>query len=162
MHTRATLERVIGWLGCRLAVSAGCLRGAVRRSAEKAVCPRACGCNCWMLLLLLACLPGSKRCNNSPPSRLSPRGAPTARFRPLRRPDAPRSFSSDVGKSTELLADLLSGSKLSPDAVERERDVILREMEEVEGQVRLARRGGESRVEGGHRQRARVPRRARA
>lgn len=40
-----------------------------------------------------------------------------------------------MAKSTELLSDLLSGSKLSPDAVERERDVILREMEEVEGQL---------------------------
>jgi processing peptidase subunit beta len=46
-----------------------------------------------------------------------------------------KALASDVGKSTELLADLLSGSKLSADAVERERDVILREMEEVEGQL---------------------------
>jgi len=46
-----------------------------------------------------------------------------------------KSFASDVPKCAEMLSDLLSGSKLAPDAVERERDVILREMEEVEAQL---------------------------
>jgi len=46
-----------------------------------------------------------------------------------------KSFSQDVAKCSGILSDLLSGSKLAPDAVERERDVILREMEEVESQL---------------------------
>mmetsp|Transcript_18529 Transcript_18529/g.62086 ORF Transcript_18529/g.62086 Transcript_18529/m.62086 type:complete len:461 (+) Transcript_18529:117-1499(+) len=46
-----------------------------------------------------------------------------------------KSMSKDVPKCVDLLSDLLSDSSLSPAAVDRERDVILREMEEVEGQV---------------------------
>lgn len=74
----------------------------------------------------------------TPPKALSPprqRTPSPLHPTPLHRPSPPRRLASDVGKSAELLSDLLSGSKLSPDAVERERDVILREMEEVEGQV---------------------------
>jgi len=41
-------------------------------------------------------------------------------------------FSKDVGKAVDILADILQHSSLAPEAVERERTVILREMEEVE------------------------------
>ncbi|KAI8816059.1 Metalloenzyme, LuxS/M16 peptidase-like protein [Fimicolochytrium jonesii] len=45
-----------------------------------------------------------------------------------------KSLSSDVGTSVEILSDILQGSTLSNDAIERERDVILREAEEVDKQ----------------------------
>ncbi|KAJ1540264.1 55 kDa erythrocyte membrane protein, partial [Nowakowskiella sp. JEL0078] len=45
-----------------------------------------------------------------------------------------KALSSDVGTSVDILADILRNSKLSEDAIERERDVILREAEEVEKQ----------------------------
>jgi processing peptidase subunit beta len=41
-------------------------------------------------------------------------------------------LKKDVPKAVELLSDILTNSTFSADAVERERDVILREMEEVE------------------------------
>jgi len=44
-------------------------------------------------------------------------------------------FKDDVPKAVEILADILTGSKLEPDAIERERGTILREMEEVNGQL---------------------------
>ncbi len=40
-------------------------------------------------------------------------------------------FKSDVGKALEILSDILQNSLLEHRAIERERDVILREMEEV-------------------------------
>ena len=40
-------------------------------------------------------------------------------------------FKRDVGRAVEILSDILLSSNLSPDAIEREREVILREMEEV-------------------------------
>ncbi|KAJ3119567.1 55 kDa erythrocyte membrane protein [Nowakowskiella sp. JEL0407] len=45
-----------------------------------------------------------------------------------------KSLSSDVPTSVDILADILRNSKLLPEAIERERDVILREAEEVEKQ----------------------------
>ena len=41
-------------------------------------------------------------------------------------------FSKDVARGVDILADILQHSALAPEAVERERSVILREMEEVE------------------------------
>ncbi|GAA6007467.1 mitochondrial processing peptidase [Rhodotorula paludigena] len=46
-----------------------------------------------------------------------------------------KSFASDVGKSVEIISDILTGSKLEAAAIERERDVILREQEEVDKQI---------------------------
>ncbi|KAK5049485.1 hypothetical protein LTR84_004414 [Exophiala bonariae] len=46
-----------------------------------------------------------------------------------------KSFNSDVPKTVDILADILQNSKLDPKAVERERDVILREQEEVDKQL---------------------------
>ena len=43
-------------------------------------------------------------------------------------------FKSDVGKAVEILSDILLKSKLDEAAIERERDVILREMSEVNKQ----------------------------
>lgn len=43
-------------------------------------------------------------------------------------------FKKDVGKAVEILSDILLNSKLDEAAIERERDVILREMEEVNKQ----------------------------
>uniref|UniRef100_A0A7S3Q7A4 mitochondrial processing peptidase n=1 Tax=Chaetoceros debilis TaxID=122233 RepID=A0A7S3Q7A4_9STRA len=43
-------------------------------------------------------------------------------------------FKQDVGNAVEILSDILLQSKLEPAAIERERDVILREMEEVNKQ----------------------------
>mmetsp|Transcript_26909 Transcript_26909/g.59327 ORF Transcript_26909/g.59327 Transcript_26909/m.59327 type:complete len:478 (+) Transcript_26909:208-1641(+) len=40
-------------------------------------------------------------------------------------------FEKDVGKAVEIISDILLNSKLSPESIEREREVILREMEEV-------------------------------
>ena len=41
-------------------------------------------------------------------------------------------LKNDVPKAVELLSDILTNSTFSADAVERERDVIMREMQEVE------------------------------
>ena len=41
----------------------------------------------------------------------------------------------DVGKAVDILSDILLNSRLEERAVERERDVILREMEEVNKQT---------------------------
>lgn len=46
-----------------------------------------------------------------------------------------KSFSQDVGKSVEIISDILTGSKLENGAIERERDVILREQQEVDKQI---------------------------
>jgi len=46
-----------------------------------------------------------------------------------------KSFNSDVPKTVDILSDILQNSKLEPGAVERERDVILREQEEVDKQL---------------------------
>jgi len=46
-----------------------------------------------------------------------------------------RAFNADVPQSVDILADILQNSKLEPSAIERERDVILRESEEVEKQI---------------------------
>jgi len=43
-------------------------------------------------------------------------------------------FKEDVGQAVEILSDILLKSKLDEGAIERERDVILREMEEVNKQ----------------------------
>jgi len=43
-------------------------------------------------------------------------------------------FKNDVPKAMEILSDILQNSLLEPAAIERERDVILREMEEVNKQ----------------------------
>ncbi|KAJ3118947.1 mitochondrial processing peptidase beta subunit [Phlyctochytrium bullatum] len=45
-----------------------------------------------------------------------------------------KSLSSDLGRAVEILSDILQRSVYSPDAIERERDVILRESEEVDKQ----------------------------
>ena len=42
-------------------------------------------------------------------------------------------FDKDVPKALEILADILQNSNLDERAIERERDVILREMQEIEG-----------------------------
>lgn len=44
-------------------------------------------------------------------------------------------METDVGKAVEILADILQNSKFDEARMDRERDVILREMEEVEGQT---------------------------
>ncbi|EAU39269.1 mitochondrial processing peptidase beta subunit [Aspergillus terreus NIH2624] len=46
-----------------------------------------------------------------------------------------KSFNNDVPKAVDILADILQNSKLEPAAIERERDVILREQEEVDKQL---------------------------
>ncbi|GAA5820271.1 hypothetical protein JCM10212_000394 [Sporobolomyces blumeae] len=46
-----------------------------------------------------------------------------------------KSFAQDVGKSVEIISDILTGSKLEQGAIERERDVILREQQEVDKQT---------------------------
>jgi len=43
-----------------------------------------------------------------------------------------KSFRKDVPRAVELISDILQNSKLEQSAIERERDVILREQEEVE------------------------------
>jgi len=43
-------------------------------------------------------------------------------------------FRQDVGRAVEILSDILLNSKVDPAAVERERDVILREMSEINKQ----------------------------
>lgn len=40
-------------------------------------------------------------------------------------------MSKDVGKAVDILSDILLNSNLDARAIDRERDVILREMEEV-------------------------------
>jgi processing peptidase subunit beta len=46
-----------------------------------------------------------------------------------------KSFNSDVPKTVNILSDILQNSKLETQAIERERDVILRESEEVDKQL---------------------------
>ncbi|KZO96924.1 hypothetical protein CALVIDRAFT_527207 [Calocera viscosa TUFC12733] len=46
-----------------------------------------------------------------------------------------KSFRKDVGTSVEIISDILQNSKLEEGAIERERDVILREQEEVDKQL---------------------------
>ncbi|KAF2017589.1 mitochondrial-processing peptidase-like protein subunit beta [Aaosphaeria arxii CBS 175.79] len=46
-----------------------------------------------------------------------------------------KAFNSDVPATVDILADILQNSKLEPQAIERERDVILREQEEVDKQL---------------------------
>lgn len=46
-----------------------------------------------------------------------------------------KSFAGDVAKSVEIISDILTGSKLEAGAIERERDVILREQQEVDKQL---------------------------
>ncbi|EEH15874.1 mitochondrial-processing peptidase subunit beta [Paracoccidioides brasiliensis Pb03] len=46
-----------------------------------------------------------------------------------------KSFNADVPKAVDILSDILQNSKLEPAAIERERDVILREQEEVDKQL---------------------------
>jgi processing peptidase subunit beta len=44
-------------------------------------------------------------------------------------------LSKDIGKAVEIIADITQNSKLGEQEIERERGVILREMEEVEGNL---------------------------
>ncbi|KAG8876412.1 hypothetical protein FRB97_004186 [Tulasnella sp. 331] len=46
-----------------------------------------------------------------------------------------KSFKKDVGTTVDIISDILQNSKLESGAVERERDVILREQEEVDKQL---------------------------
>ena len=46
-----------------------------------------------------------------------------------------KSFNSDVPNAVNILSDILQNSKLDNGAIERERDVILREQEEVDKQM---------------------------
>ncbi|EMC98944.1 hypothetical protein BAUCODRAFT_154638 [Baudoinia panamericana UAMH 10762] len=46
-----------------------------------------------------------------------------------------KAFNSDVPATVDILADILQNSKLEASAIERERDVILREQEEVDKQL---------------------------
>lgn len=46
-----------------------------------------------------------------------------------------KAFNSDVPKTVDILSDILQNSKLESSAIERERDVILREQEEVDRQT---------------------------
>ncbi|RMZ79589.1 hypothetical protein DV737_g3331, partial [Chaetothyriales sp. CBS 132003] len=46
-----------------------------------------------------------------------------------------KSFNKDVPKTVDILSDILLNSKIEPAAVERERDVIIRESEEVDKQL---------------------------
>ncbi|PHH83447.1 hypothetical protein CDD82_763 [Ophiocordyceps australis] len=46
-----------------------------------------------------------------------------------------KAFNSDVPQCVDVLSDILQNSKLEESAIERERDVILRESEEVEKQI---------------------------
>jgi processing peptidase subunit beta len=46
-----------------------------------------------------------------------------------------KSFNSDVPATVDILSDILQNSKLESQAIERERDVILREQEEVDKQL---------------------------
>jgi processing peptidase subunit beta len=46
-----------------------------------------------------------------------------------------RCFKGDVAQSVDILSDILLNSKFDPVNIERERDVILRESEEVDGMM---------------------------
>lgn len=46
-----------------------------------------------------------------------------------------KAFRKDVGKAVDIISDILQNSKLESSAIERERDVILREQEEVDKQT---------------------------
>ncbi|KAJ5627695.1 Peptidase M16core [Penicillium lividum] len=46
-----------------------------------------------------------------------------------------KAFNADVPKAVDILSDILQNSKLEAGAIERERDVILREQEEVDKQL---------------------------
>jgi len=46
-----------------------------------------------------------------------------------------KTFNADVPAAVDILSDILQNSKLEPQAIERERDVILREQEEVDKQL---------------------------
>ncbi|KAF1831311.1 hypothetical protein BDW02DRAFT_572154 [Decorospora gaudefroyi] len=46
-----------------------------------------------------------------------------------------KAFNKDVPAAVDILSDILQNSKLEPQAIERERDVILREQEEVDKQL---------------------------
>jgi processing peptidase subunit beta len=46
-----------------------------------------------------------------------------------------KSFKEDLPKAVDIIADILQNSKLDPDAIDRERAVILREQEEVDKQL---------------------------
>lgn len=46
-----------------------------------------------------------------------------------------KSFRKDVPQAVDIISDILQNSKLDPGAVERERDVILREQQEVDKQL---------------------------
>jgi len=46
-----------------------------------------------------------------------------------------KAFNADVPATVDILSDILQNSKLDPQAIERERDVILREAEEVDKQL---------------------------
>ena len=44
-------------------------------------------------------------------------------------------FRSDVGTSVDIISDILQNSTLDSSAIDRERDVILREQQEVDKQM---------------------------
>jgi processing peptidase subunit beta len=46
-----------------------------------------------------------------------------------------KSFTKDIPAAVDIISDILQNSKLDPEAIERERDVILREQEEVDKQL---------------------------
>jgi hypothetical protein len=46
-----------------------------------------------------------------------------------------KAFRKDVDKAVDIISDILQNSKLESNAIERERDVILREQEEVDKQT---------------------------
>lgn len=46
-----------------------------------------------------------------------------------------KSFRKDVGQSVDIISDILQNSKLENAAIERERDVIVREQQEVDKQM---------------------------
>lgn len=46
-----------------------------------------------------------------------------------------KSFRKDVGTAVDIISDILQNSKLENSAIERERDVILREQQEVDKQL---------------------------
>jgi processing peptidase subunit beta len=46
-----------------------------------------------------------------------------------------KAFDKDIPGAVDILSDILQNSKLDPSAIERERDVILREQEEVDKQL---------------------------
>ena len=46
-----------------------------------------------------------------------------------------KSFRKDIGAAVDIIRDILQNSKLETSAIERERDVILREQQEVDKQM---------------------------